>query len=111
MLEGEQNFSLPSADSEQAVTPKISSFSSEPLELPAPNTVERESKPPGEGGEPKRHGAAERPAPLKPPDHIAEDLDEAGGVCPQHTPTVEMGNVEALNVCMVEAKHEAEWPL
>ena len=82
MLKGEQNFSLPSADSEQAVTPKTFSFLLRPLVLPPPDTVECESKLLGEGGEPKRHGAAERPAPLKPPDHIAEDLDEAGGVCP-----------------------------
>jgi hypothetical protein len=111
MLEGEQNFSLSSTDSEQAVTPKIFSFLLRPLVLPPPDTVKCESKLPGEGGEPKRHGAAECPAPLKLSDHIAEDLDEAGGVCPQPAFEVEMCNVEAPNACMVEAEHEAEWPL
>ena len=41
LLEGEQNFGLPSADSEQAVTPKTLSFLSWPL-VPPPDTLERE---------------------------------------------------------------------
>ncbi len=48
MLEGEQDFILPSADSEQAITSKIFSFSSWPLALSPPNTLERDLKP-GEG--------------------------------------------------------------
>ena len=111
MLEGEQNSILPSEDSEQAVTPKILSFSLKPLVLPTPDTLERESKPPGKETEPERHGAAQHPAPLKPPDRVDENPDKAGGVCPQHALTVEMGDVEAPNARMVEAKHEAKWPL
>ncbi|KAI0269671.1 hypothetical protein BGY98DRAFT_937705 [Russula aff. rugulosa BPL654] len=31
--------------------------------------------------------------------------------CPQLTFAVETGDIEVLNACMVEAKHEAKWPL
>ena len=34
-----------------------------------------------------------------------------GGGCPQLAFAVEMGDVEAPNVRMVEARHEARWPL
>jgi hypothetical protein len=111
MLEGEQNTILPSEDSKQAVTPKILSFLSRFLVLPTPDTLERESKPPSKEMKPKRHGAAQHPAPLKPPDCIDENPDKAGRVCLQHTLIVEMGDVEALNARMVEAKHKAKWPL
>jgi hypothetical protein len=56
-----------------------------------------------------------------PPDRVAKDLDEAGGVwlesapamlaCPQLATGLEMGDVEALNPGMVEAKRKAEWPV
>jgi hypothetical protein len=48
---------------------------------------------------------------LKLPDQIDENSDEAGGGCPQLAFAVEMGDVEAPNVRMVEARHEARWPL
>jgi hypothetical protein len=78
LLEGEQKIILPSADSEQAVAPKIFSFSPLLLVLPSPDTLECDLKH-GEGVEPKQYDAAQRPARLKPPDHVAEDSDEAGG--------------------------------
>ncbi|KAF8489659.1 hypothetical protein F5888DRAFT_1870139 [Russula emetica] len=120
LLEGEQDFIPPIADSEQAVTPKTFSFSSLPL-VPLPlDTLERDLKP-GEGvAAPKRHGAAQRPARLKPPDHIAEDLEKAGGAqqesapamlgWPQLTIAVRTGNVKAPDPCTVEAKRKAKWP-
>jgi hypothetical protein len=76
LLEGEQKFTLPSVDSEQAVASKSFSSSSLPLVLPPPNMLKCDLKP--EGAEPERHDAAQRPARLKPPDHTAEDSDDAG---------------------------------
>ena len=95
LLEGEQNFILPSADSEQAVIPK---------------TLEHDLKPNGDV-EPEQYDAVQRPARLKLPE---PDPDKAGGVwlentlamltCPQLAVVVETGNVEApTNPCMVEA--------
>ncbi|KAF8489964.1 hypothetical protein F5888DRAFT_1743333 [Russula emetica] len=81
--------------------------------------LERDLKP-GEGAEPEQHDAAQHPAHLKPPDHVAEDSDKAGGAwwertplilgCPQLTFAVEMGDVKTPNPCMVEAKRKAKWP-
>ena len=49
---------------------------------------------------------------MKLPDQIDENLDEPrGGGCPQLAFAVEMGDIEAPNAHMVEAKHEAKWPL
>jgi hypothetical protein len=111
LLEGEQKLILPSADSEQAVTPKTFSIS---CLLPPPDTLERE------GVEPERHDAAQRPARLTLPEQVAKDPDKAGGVwlksapavltCPQLATKVEMGDIEAPNTGMVEAKRKAEWP-
>jgi hypothetical protein len=111
LLEGEQKLILPSADSEQAVTPKTFSIS---CLLPPPDTLERE------GVEPERHDAAQRPARLTLPEQVAKDPDKAGGVwlksapavltCPQLATKVEMGDIEAPNPGMVEAKRKAEWP-
>ena len=78
LLEGEQNFILPSADSQQAVTPQIPTFSSLTLVPLPPDTLERDLKP-DEGTEPERRDAAQRPACMKPPDYVAEDPDRAGG--------------------------------
>jgi hypothetical protein len=112
LLEGEQKLILPSADSEQAVTPKTFSISC--LLLP-PNTLECE------GVEPEQHDAAQRPAHLTLPEQVAKDPDKAGGVwlksapavltCPQLATKVEMGNIKVPNTGMVEAKHKAEWPV
>jgi hypothetical protein len=87
--------------------------------LPPPDTLKRNLKP-GEGVEPERHDAAQCPARLKLPDHVAEDSGKAGEMwpesapamlgCPQLTFAVEMGNVEAPNPRMVEAKRKAKWP-
>ena len=62
LLEGEQQLILPSADSEQAVALQVFSFSSFPLALPPPETLERDLKP-NEGAEPERHDVAQHPAP------------------------------------------------
>ena len=125
LLEGEQNFALPSVDSEQAITPKTFSFSSWSLVLPPPDTLKRDLKL-GEGAdhgqhdtthlkpeEPEQHNATQRPTCLKKSEHVAKDLDKAGGVwpesdpailvCPQPIFAVEMGNVEVPNPGMVEA--------
>ena len=120
VLEGEQNLALPSADSEQAVTPKIFSFTSWSLVLPLPNTLGHDSKPNG-GVEPKQHNVARCPAHSKPAGHVTEDLDKAGGAwreivppmpgCPQLRLEVDEGNVEALNPCTVEATCRTKWPL
>ena len=115
LLEGEQNFILPIADSEQAVTLKTISFSSLPRVLPPPDTLERDWKP-GKGVEHAQRNVAR----LRLPDLVTKDSDKAGGVwwesalailgCPQLALAVEMGNIEAPNRCTVEAKRKAEWP-
>ena len=69
LLEGEQNFTLPSVDSEQAVTSQIFSFLCLSLVLPPLDTLERDLKTgggDGEGVDPRQHNAAGRPACLKP---------------------------------------------
>jgi hypothetical protein len=95
----------------QAVTPKTFSIS---CLLPPPDTLECE------GVEPERHDTAQHPACLKLPDHIAKDPDKAGGVwlkstpamlaCPQLANGVDMSDIEAPNLGMVEARCKAEWP-
>jgi hypothetical protein len=115
LLEGEQKHILPSLDSEQVVTLKIFSFSS--LLLP-PTALERDLK--GEDIEREQRDAVQRPVRRMPPSQVAEDPDEAGGVwlesapailvCPQLATGLEMGDVEAPNPGMVEAKRKAEWP-
>jgi hypothetical protein len=116
LLEGEQKISLPSADSEQAVASKTCLSSSLPCVAAtrhARTRLEaRRSR--------TRHDAAQHPARLKPPDRTAEDSDEAGGAwrasalvnfdCSQLEFAVEMGDIEAPNPRMVEAKRKAEWP-
>ena len=118
LLEGEQNFGLPSVDSEQAVTSKILSFSCLPPVLLPSDTLERNLKP--EGAEAEQQDAVQRPARLKLPNRIAKDPDKAGGVwpesnpvmldCPQPVSAIEKGNIEAPNSSMVEAKRKAKWP-
>ena len=73
--EAEQKIYL--TDSEQAVTRKNFLVSSLPLVPPPPDTLEYDLKP-GEGRS-QRHDATQRPARLKPPDRVAEDLYKAGG--------------------------------
>ena len=119
LLEGEQNFALPSADSKQAVTPKIFSFTSWLLVLPLPNTLGHDLKP-SKGAEAERCNVARCPARLKPAGHVAEDPNEAGGAwreivppmpgCPQLGLEVDEGNIEAPNPCMVEATRRTKWP-
>lgn len=66
LLEGERKSILPCADSEQAVTAKIFSFSSWSPCTATPNIVERD--PQGDGVDPERRDATQRPVRLKPPD-------------------------------------------
>jgi hypothetical protein len=69
------------------------------------------------GMEPKRHDVTQHPTCLKPPDHIAEDSDEAGEVWQGSAPAmfgwlksgVRMGYTEVLNP-IVEAKCKANRP-
>jgi hypothetical protein len=126
LLEGEQKFTLPSMDSEQAVTSKILSFSSLPLVLLPPDTLEHDLKTgsgSGKGVDPGQHDVAGCPACLKPSDHTAIDSEEAGRArrastpamfdCPQPIfAAVGKGDIKAPpNPCTAEAKCKAEWPL
>ena len=119
LLKGEQNFALLSADSEQAVTPKIFSFTSWPLVLLLLNTLGHDLKF-SKGAEPKQHDVTRHPACSKLAGHVAKDLDKAGGAwkenippmpsCPQLRFAVEEGDIEAPNPCTVEAMCRTKWP-
>ena len=85
---------------------------------PPPITLEHDLKP-REGEEQKLHSAALHDTRLDLPNHVAEGSDDAGEVCqksahaigfPWIVFAVETGDVEALNLCTVEARRKAKWP-
>lgn len=85
LLEGEQNFALLSANSKQADTPKIFSFTFWPLVLLLPDTLGCNLKP-SKGAEPEQHDVARHSVCLKLAGHVAEDPDKAEGAWKENVP-------------------------
>ena len=86
LLKRDQNFGLPSVDSEQAVTPKIFSFSSWFLMLLLLNMPKHNSR--LKGSELEQHDAAHHSACSTLLEYVAKDPDKAGEVWPGSDPGI-----------------------